>query len=197
LVISTIGMHVKSTYEEKDLLQEVAAGNAASFTELFYRWQPFLATHIHRITESVPVTEEIVQDVFLKIWESREALAGIRSFKAYLLVVSKNMAINAFKKMAREFQQLERYRVESITPAEDSSAALYSLIDEAIDQLSPRQKEVYLMHRHQRMTYQEIAAELGIGRESVKTHLQLAVHGISKYVHLKLALCIIFALGLS
>jgi RNA polymerase sigma-70 factor (ECF subfamily) len=73
---------------------KVAAGNEQAFTELFHRWQSFLATHIYRITESRELAEEIVQDVFLKIWQTRETLSEIQSFKSFLLVVSKNHALN-------------------------------------------------------------------------------------------------------
>ena len=183
-------------YDEKALLQQVAEGDEVAFGKLFHRWQPFLASHIFRVTESKPIAEEIVQDVFLKIWESRETLSGIVNFRGYLLVISKNMAINALQKIAREARNLEKYAKESRPGQEeaDPKTALYSLIDEAIDQLSPRQKEVYLLHRHQRMTYLQIAGHLGIGKESVKTHLELAVRHISKYVKGKLTIMVVLLL---
>lgn len=190
-------MRINRPYDEKTLFKLVAAGDQAAFSELFYEWHPFLASHIFRIIESKPVTEEIVQDVFLKIWETREKLSGILNFRGYLLTISKNMAINALQKKAREFRILEKYAKESSVVEEiDPDAAYYSLIDEAIDYLSPRQKEIYLLHRHRRMTYQEIADHLGIGKESVKTHLQLAVSAISKGVNVKISMFIILALRL-
>lgn len=163
---------------------------------LFRQWQPFLSTHIYRITESRELTEEIVQDVFLKIWQTRETLSDIQNFKGYLLVVSKNHAINALQKLAREFRNLEKWVKENKETGEepDLKQSFYSLLDEAVDQLSERQREVYLLHRHQRMTYQEIADHLGIGRESVKTHIELAVKHIKVYVQGKVAVAIIFLL---
>ncbi|MEO6135733.1 MAG: sigma-70 family RNA polymerase sigma factor [Ginsengibacter sp.] len=185
-------------YNEESLLQQVAAGNEAAFTKLFYYWQPFLATHIKRITESKPLTEEIVQDVFLKIWQTRETLAEVRNFKSYLLTISKNHAINCLQKIARESLHSERHALENQLQSEniiDVKDTCYSLIDEAIDKLSVRQKEVYLLHRHQRLTYQQIADQLHIGKESVKTHLQLAVSAISKYIKLSLAVAMIIMLA--
>ena len=61
-----------------------------------------------RIAESRPLTQEIVQDVFLKIWQTRDTLSEIQNFKGYLLVVSKNMAINALQKIAREVKNLDK-----------------------------------------------------------------------------------------
>lgn len=183
-------------HTDEELLQEVAAGDEHSFARLFHEWQPFLYTHIYRITESRELTEEIVQDVFLKIWQTRETLTEIRNFKGYLLVVSKNHALNALKKMARDFQNLDKWARENKPgeEPEDLRQSYYSLIDEAVDQLSERQKQVYLLHRHQRLTYQQIADELGIGKESVKTHIELAVKHISGYVKGRIGMAIILLL---
>lgn len=174
------------------LLEKVAAGNEAAFSELYAIWQPRLSSFIFRITKSREVSAEIVQDVFLKIWVNREALLEVQNFKAYLFVVSKNQAINAFRKSMMElrlFQQLEvKLKNERTELPEDMEASQLALLDEAIDKLSPRQKEVYLLHRQTRLTYQEIADQLGIGKESVKTHLELAVKSITKYLKSRIAL---------
>lgn len=186
-----------SLYDEHELLRRVAQGDEDAFRRMYYQFQPFLATHIFRIADSRELSEEIVQDVFLKIWQTRENLYEIRSFKAYLLVISKNHALNAIKKIAREFSMLSNYTLENKTPEnEDYKSAYYSLLDEAIDHLSARQKEVYLLSRHERLTYQQIANKLGIGKESVKTHIELAIKNISEYVKKRLSVAALFFLFL-
>lgn len=181
-------MSLTSSFDEHELLNLVARGDEEAFRHIYYKFQPFLATHIFRITGSRELTEEIIQDVFLKIWQTRENLHDIRSFKAYLLVISKNHALNALKTIAREFNLLSEFsRENKTTEIDDQHSAYYTLIDEAIDNLSPRQKEVYILSRHQRLTYQQIADKLGIGKESVKTHIELAIKNISHYVKKHLA----------
>ena len=176
------------SYNEPEVLRSVAVGDEAAFKTLFYHWQPFLSGHIYRITESAVITEEIVQDVFLKIWQTRETVEQIVNFKAYLLVISKNHAINTLKKIARDAAKQQQYSSSYLAPHDDdNSHAWYSLIDEAIEQLSPRQREVFLLSRRHQKTYQQIAVLLGIGKESVKTHLGLAVKHISHYVTSRLA----------
>ena len=184
-------------YNEHELLHRVAQGDEDAFRRLYYQYHPFLATHIFRITDSRELSEEIVQDVFLKIWQTRENLFEIRSFKAYLLVISKNHALNAIKKIAREFSLLSNFTLDIKTiENEDSKSAYYSLLDEAIDNLSTRQKEVYLLSRHERLTYQQIADKIGIGKESVKTHIELAIKNISEYVKKRLSVAALFILFL-
>lgn len=185
-------MEKQTTRDEKLLLSRIAAGDERAFKQLFEEWHQYLATHIFRVTQSRQLAEEIVQDVFLKIWNSRETLGEINNFWTYLLVISRNHALNALQKKAREFKHWEQWVKDNATETAttDPNTTFYTLIDEAIDQLSPRQKEVYLLHRHQRMTYQQIAAHLNIGRETVKTHLESATRAISKHVKLQLAVSI-------
>jgi RNA polymerase sigma factor (sigma-70 family) len=171
---------------EKALLKEVASGKEAAFSELYAIWQPILSSFIFRITKSKELTAEVVQDVFLKIWMTREGLVEVENFKSYLFVVSRNQAINAFKKTMKElktFQKLdEKVQNENYETIDEIELSRLSLVDEAIDQLSPRQKEIFLLHRQNRLTYQEIAIQLGIGKETVKTHLELAVKSITRFL---------------
>ncbi len=180
-----------TSYNEKEILLQVAAGNETAFGELYRYWQPQLAFFILRFTGSKELTAEIVQDVFLKLWLSREALTDIGQFKSYLFVMSRHHAINAFRKTMRELRQSRDWeQSQSNDTGDKTEDPLLSVVDEAIEQLSPRQKEVYLLHRHQRLTYLQIAEKLGIGRESVKTHLELAVKAITKYLQQRMILAI-------
>lgn len=188
----------KLLYDEKTLLLKVAGGDESAFAHLFEQWHPMLAAYIYRVTRSREMAAEIVQDVFLKIWISRETLGSVNNFKAYLLIVSRNHAINALRKSMRELQQKKNWQKENLPlppgPEENPDAILYSVIDEAIDQLSSRQKEVFLLHRYQRLTYHRIAEKLGIGRESVKTHMELATKAITRYIRRRITIGILFFL---
>jgi RNA polymerase sigma-70 factor (ECF subfamily) len=171
--------------QDKELLLEVASGSESAFRQLFHIWEPRLSTFIYSITKSREDTSEIVQDVFLKIWMSRESLVNVHNFKAYLFTVSKNQAINSLKKILRDLQEIRQFRADiqgTYAQEEDKNEELYSFIDQAILQLSERQREVFMLSRYEKLTYQEIAEKLGIGKESVKTHLKLATASISRYL---------------
>lgn len=195
----------KLLYDEDALLLRVSEGDEVAFTLLFERWQPMLATYIFRITRSRESAAEIVHDVFLKIWERRATLRSVDNFKSYLFVASRNHAINALKKTLRENSRLAELRnlaADNIrfspasAMAETPAADLPAMLDEAIDRLSPRQRQVYLLHNHQLLSYREIAERLGIGMESVKSHMALASKAITKYLSGRKAslplLCIFF-----
>lgn len=161
-------------------------GDEVAFTRLFSQWSQLLAGFIFRLTESRELTEEIVQDVFLNIWRVRETLSGIDNFKHFLLVVARNKAYDALKKQLREEQRRraweKEYEQEPLTFDTENELSNADLIEQAIDQLPPRRKEIYLLSRHERLTYKEIAERLKISTESVKTHLKLATNSITGFI---------------
>jgi RNA polymerase sigma-70 factor (family 1) len=168
--------------DEKELLRQVADGDERAFTRLFDHYHQRLGIHIYRITRSEEIAEELVHDVFLKLWLNRELLSGVDNFAVYLFVVSKNAALNALKKIASE--KLKFTGLDDVTenPSEQPDDYRYVLIDEAIDQLPPQQRQVYMLSRHQRLSYHEIAFQMGISRETVKKYLQIATASIVSYI---------------
>ena len=171
------------SHGEKELLIQVTAGMPWAFRTLFMKYHQQLGAYIYRITNSAEIAEEIVQDVFLKIWLNREALAGVQNFKAYLFVVSKNQALNCLRKMAKEQMLKNQWESTCTNMHEDDDLNEYrKLIDQAIDQLPPQQQKVYLLSRHKRLKYAEISDEMNISSETVKKYLQIANASITTYV---------------
>lgn len=189
--------------EERTLLMQIAEGNEDAFSKLFYRYYQQLGAFIFRITESMPLAEEITQDVFMKIWMARESLVEVKSFKAYLFVVSKNYALNSLRTMAKERTNKMDWESASESlcalPAntEVNNHHYYSLIDTAINRLPPQQQKVYLMSRHKKFKYAEIADELQISKETVKKYIQLAVASITEFVRLHINEIVLLYLILS
>jgi RNA polymerase sigma-70 factor (family 1) len=183
---------------ENDLLLRVADGDEQAFSELFNTHHQLLGTHIYRITGSAELAEEVVQDVFLKIWLSRESLAAVQHFRAYLFVISKNHALNCLRKLAKE--RLRQKTIEenamALMPEENSGLdTYYSLLDEAIDHLPPQQQKVYLLSRHKRLKYDEIASQMGLSRETVKKYLQASTHSITNFVQSNMDISAVIALA--
>lgn len=178
-------MSVVSVSNEKDLLLKVAQGNEECFRQIFLKYHQLLGTHVYRITNSVDMAEEIVQDIFLKIWMSREILAEVHNFKAYLFVVSKNHTLNCIRKLSKErmhIKQIEEDFARNYIYSETDFDIYHTLLDEAINQLPAQQQKVYLLSRHERLRYAEVASRLNLSRETVKKYLQIANASITEYV---------------
>ena len=169
---------------EEQLLSLVAAGDQSAFAQLYQQRHHQLGSYIFSILKSRELTQEIVQDVFLKVWMGRESLTEVRSFKDYLFIMSRNAAISMLKKLATQQQFQKEYGNIANQPSDDSGLKEtgLSLIDEAVNQLPPRQQQCFILSRREKKTYSEIAAELGIGKETVKSHMEAAIAAISRYV---------------
>lgn len=180
-------MPVSDLHNEHELLMHVAEGDENAFGRLFEMYHNRLGIYIFRLTDSMALAEEIVQDVFLKIWVNRESLRDIQCFKAYLFVVSRNQALNCLKKTIRQqklqhqWQEEENFD-EQLVLQETEQNKYHNLLDVAIARLPPQQQKVYLLSRHERLKYAEIAQKMDISRETVKKYLQLAVTHISSYL---------------
>jgi len=182
-------------YEEKSLLTRVSQGDETAFGILFHTYHNKLGSYILKLTESFPLTEEIVQDVFLTIWQHRATLEDINKFEPYLFVIARNRAFNCLKKMARERLRQEEWANQfRDAPNADECiddrdgfempgrAGYETLIDQAISQLPPQQKKVYQLHNQQNMGYPDIALQLGLSATTVKKHMSLALRKIRDYV---------------
>ncbi|MEC5145689.1 sigma-70 family RNA polymerase sigma factor [Chitinophaga sp. 212800010-3] len=164
---------------EGELLAQVANGNEKAFEWLVNRFSDILGAYIFRLTHSREITEEIVQDVFLKIWNARQMLPGVGNFHAWLYVVSKNQAISALRKAIRERAGKELI-THNLWDQDDNSweDEKLSAIEKAIAQLPPQQKKVFTLSRHDGLSYKEIAEQMHLSTETVKKYLQIATQSI-------------------
>jgi len=170
------------TPREADLLLQTSKGDESAFRELFDVYQPLLLSFVFRITKNRVTTEEIVQDIFLKIWMTRESLAGIQSFKNYLFIVSRNQALNLIDKERRARNRQSAYEKEVTGNHDAPEEKMYHLIDEAIDRLPGQQKTAWLLSRHEGLTYAEIAEQMGLSAKTVKNYIAIATDSMKSYL---------------
>jgi len=168
------------------LLLRVASGDARAFEQLFYTWHHKIGAYVLGWTKSLLVAEEIVQDVFLKIWLNRETLHTIEKFENYLFILARNHTFNHLRKTALERVKQREWATHFESDQEPAPAALSEeflpVVELAIQQLPPQQQKVYILKRQQGMKYDEIAAQLGISPETARKHLAAALRNITQYV---------------
>ncbi len=139
--------------------------------------------------KSPELAEEIVQDVFLKLWEKRETIDSDRPVEAWLYTVTKNRVINQFKKIARHQATMAPYKVAAdvadAQPAADAKVInreIEQLLQEAINHLPEKQKEVYRLAREEGFSRKEIAEHMQISALTVKTHMSRAIVGVKSFL---------------
>lgn len=190
-------MLAPSENNEKDLLLQVAQGHEKAFAQLFHRYHHSLGIYIYQLTSSRELTEELVQDVFLKIWTNRQSLVQVENFEAWLFVITRNHTLNCLRKLVRERMEQKEWRKlqdPEFFAAGAPDEEQFQLIDQAIRQLPPQQKKVFILSRYRRLKYEEIAQELNLSRETVKSYLQIATSSITKFVTSRFSLIFWFFL---
>jgi len=168
-------------------LKRVCEGDALAFRKLFEQFSPKVYGFALKITHSASAAEEIVQEVFLKIWMNRSELTKVDQFQAYLFTVTKNFALNILKRLAVEEKAKAHFlRQQSVSRCETEEAVILreyqDILKNAIDRLSPQQKVVYSLCHSEGLKYEEAALKLRISRLTVKTHMQQAIRSIKAHV---------------
>jgi RNA polymerase sigma-70 factor (family 1) len=180
-------MKIDAYIKEHDLLMSIARGNEDAFRSLFVLLRDKVYSYSFHFTRSVFTAEEITQEVFLKIWVNRESLPEINSIEAWIVTVTRNLCFNQLKKKALE-QKIKNSIINSEAEGEENvdNYIFYKdqlkRLGEAIEQLSPQQRLIFRLNRDQGMKNEEIARQLNISTNTVKTHMVTALRKIRLFL---------------
>ncbi|EHQ31164.1 RNA polymerase sigma-70 factor [Mucilaginibacter paludis] len=172
---------------EKSLVAKIAEGNHKAFTSLFKNCYNKVYSYAMKICQSEFVAEEIVQDVFMKIWINKASLPGIENIGGYIFTMTRNQALQALKKIALEthcnaVKNLDWTELDKQTENYINYKDAKMILDKAIATLPSQQKLVYHMCHMEGMKHQEVANQLSISRLTVKVHLRQAVKTVREIV---------------
>lgn len=176
--------------DEQEWLQRTAEGSREAFEKLYAHYYAGLYRFIAFIIDSHEDTEEIIQDIFLKVWLKKETLVGIRSFEDYLFRMAKNRVFD-MTRQSKSRLQLSRQLSQTIPEASDTTfnalifREYHAIAQEAIQLLPPRKREIFLMNARDELTAQEIADQLGTTRGAIKKQLFEAIHFIKDHLRKK------------
>ena len=184
-------MSLNSIPNEIFLLRRVAAGDEDAFSKLFEDYQQQVSGFVFSIIGAKELTQEIVQDIFIKVWQKRGELLEIQKFDAYLFVLSKNYTLNCIRKIQREQKKATAYHTLLPDLEQEQSDFAHDddylqLIEKATSTLPPQQQRVFRL-RMEGLKNHEIAAQLMISPDSVKKYQQLALKSVSTFVKMHLS----------
>jgi RNA polymerase sigma-70 factor (family 1) len=180
-------MPIENKYEEAALLAMLADDSEYAFQLLFDRYRNRIYKVAVLYVKSPVLAEEIVQDVFLKVWFQRKEIKAVRSFEAWLFTVSKNYTINYLKKLANEWKARETWVRQTVASENTADFKLRSdqfqqLLLQAIQRLPLQQQRIYKLAKEQHLSYEVIAQQLSISPLTVKTHMARALDTIRSYL---------------
>ena len=180
-------MHAEKKYEEFTLLSLLSQGSEYAFQLVFDRYRNNIYTVAMVYVKSPVLAEEIVQDVFLKLWFQRDKLSEIRSLESWLFTLTKNLTLNCLKKNAHEWTAREKWikqneQSENNTDHKILNAEYQRLLQQAVNQLSPQQQQVYKLAKEDGFSYDAISEQLFISPLTVKTHMARALASIRLFL---------------
>ncbi len=176
-----------------DCVRDIVNGDSDAFKRLFTTYCRNLVHFAYRYVHDVQVAENLVQDVFVRIWDKREQLDPAANIKSYLFTAVKNEALKHIRhakvvdKNAGDIlhiHQDKQRKNRADTPEKKlDDMEVAQAVQEAVDELPEKTRLVFSMSKYDHLTYREIAEILEISIKTVETHMGRAL----KYLRKRLA----------
>ncbi|TRZ46092.1 RNA polymerase sigma factor [Robertkochia solimangrovi] len=165
---------------DKLMVLHLISGNERAFRYLYDKYRPQIYAFSFSLLKNEVLAEEVVQEVFLRIWLHRENLDPNSSFKAFVFTISRNLAFNMLSRASRSSKMKEKifYHTPVYSPAADrhlEEQDCKRLHQAIIQKLPPKRKTIFTLSREEQKTYEEISHILGISISTVKNQMSKAL----------------------
>lgn len=175
-----------SSFDEKELISLLKQGNEDAFEKIYNLYSSRLFGNIYRMVKSESTTEEILQDVFLKIWHNRASIDPEKSFRSYIFRIAENNVYDFFRKAARDKKMQARLFAAATEEYEHIEEMIYKkenalLLNRAIDSLSTQRQQVFRLIKLEDKSYDEVSRLLSISVSTISDHIVKANKAIREY----------------
>jgi len=180
-------LSIRRLHIAPDLLLRVTGGDQAAFKVLVDICWSKVYGHALAYSKSLPLAEELTQDVFMDIWNAREKLGIIENFDNYLFIIARNRIFKAIRKKLEETVGAGKIDIEEdiwIPDQQMEFREVYDLVLKGIEEMPPVRRQVFSMSRLDGMSYENIAQQLNISRNTVKDHMVKALNFLRTYLAL-------------
>ncbi len=178
----------------KKLLNRIALyDDAVAYKELFLLYHPRLIRFAATITHSKEAAEEVVSDVFLKIWNNRTTLSRIENFHLYVYVVTKHLSINCLLKLKKDRSfSLDDTVVELKSIYLDPeqimiTAEMHNRLQHAVNSLPPKCRLIFKLIKEDNLKYREVAELLNLSVKTIENQMTIALKKIGQSVQFNLS----------
>jgi len=187
--------------DDEQLLQKLIAGDQAAFARLFKKYNRTIYHFVIKYVNSPSLADDLTQEVFIKIWESRDKLGGVLTFKSYLFTTAKNHTLNCMKAAFRSeaaMGLIVNSFVHNRNNTEDRlvNKEYIEFLNRILETLPERTRTIFKLCREQGKTYDEVATELGISRNAVKNHMVASMKVLRYSLQKELGLSLSIFLGI-
>lgn len=172
---------------EQELLRRVAEGSSVAFKILYDKYQKQVYNKALFLLRSETLAEEVLQEVMLKLWQNADKLDGNSNVAAYLTTLTKNRSFQFLRRKVLEAKTnilLGQTWSESHNETEEQIflEETRSVLANGIAQLPPQQKLVYELCHQKGLKYEEVALQLQLSPETVKSYMKLSLRFLRNYI---------------
>jgi len=175
------------SYSDQELLDLLRSADSVALGEIYERYHKPLYSFLYKFLKSPELTEDMTQEIFMKLWDGRAELPALLSVKSYLFTIGRNHVFNFLKRAGTDRTAKAEILKHYSTAGNTLENVLHSrdylrYLDHLLDGLSPQSREVFRLCRQEGMTYDETASLLGISRNTVKKHMVRTMRVLSDSV---------------
>lgn len=187
---------------EQELLFKLKQGDQAAFDVLYQHYSLKIYQNILRLVKQDDLAEELLQDVFMRIWEKRETINIDTSFKSYLFRVAHNLVMDMFRRAAFDKNlrtHLSKFSTELYSNTEELTDLkdTQQLIDKAIEALPPQRKKIYLLCKIEGKSYEEVSKLLNVSTSTISDHIVKATKSLKENLSDKEYMLAMIAIAIS
>ncbi len=185
-------MPVQKIANVPELLCRLSQGSEEAFNQIYNCYSDTIFNTLITYVRDPEEAKEILQQIFIKIWERRAVMAGVTNLNDYLFIATRNSVYNYFNRLSRQARLKLRFTNHqyalSATPEQGiSEKEFFHLWLEAINRLPPQQRQVYQWIEQQDWTLDQASGELKLSKATVKKHLELGRKSVKAYLKNRLS----------
>lgn len=179
-------MSTTHTYTEAEILNRLKLGDELAFEELYETHSPLLYKKLLRLIKDEAIAQELLQDLFVRIWEKRGQIDVDKSFRAYLFRITQNLVTDFYRRAAFDKKMIEvfvRESTEYVYAFEDElQDERRQILMKAMNTLPPKRKEIYMLVKLERKSYEEVSVLLGVSISTISDHVVKATKTLKEYI---------------
>lgn len=180
-------MLVSTPYDEKQLLLQLSRDNEEAFERVYHYYSPRLYYKLLKVLKSEFYAQELLQDVFLKIWDNRRKIDPEKSFRSYLYCIAANSCYDFFRKANRDKKLRTQFLKSFVCRYSHIEETLVNkenagILNQAINSLPLKRRQIFMLCKYDGKSYDEVSRQLGISTSTISDHIVKANHFIRSYM---------------
>jgi len=187
----------KNKNTDQKLVKTLKKGDVFAFNELFHKYSQKVYNFSIKHLENEEDVKDLVQEIFMKIWDKRKEIDANKSFNGFLFTITLNLIRNYFRKKVKDRKLINKW-LEETEPYSDSTKlsiefrSLEKAVNTIVEQLPPKRRMVFRLSRNEGLSNDDIARRMNIQKKTVENHLNLALRYLRERLQEQSFLVILF-----